>query len=273
MHVVFGIFLVYTGAKTLLFDDDEDFNLEENFFLSWLITRIPYVDRYDANGGFLTAVSVDTTTGEIVDLPTGLKGAKGSFQVAVPEGGAGGAGGELPQPRPHLEVKWYATRLVIVLICLELTDVVFAVDSVSAIVAQIPDLFLSYTACVFAMLGLRAMFFAIDELVKLFSMLKYGVGLILIFLGAKLIAQKWVDLPAGLVCAIMFTTLALSILASVVTEYVCPESEDESPGEDAAGGPKEAQASPRAEDVSESRPLRMSQPVELNTPRTPKTSI
>ncbi|CAK0853734.1 unnamed protein product, partial [Prorocentrum cordatum] len=65
----------------------------------------------------------------------------------------------------------YATRLFLVVLVLEATDIFFAVDSVSAIVAQIPDLFLAYTACVFAMLGLRATFFVVDELVRLFFLL------------------------------------------------------------------------------------------------------
>ena len=61
-----------------------------------------------------------------------------------------------------------ATRLMLVVICLEITDLIFAVDSVSAIIAQIPDLFPAYTPCVFAMLRLRATFFVIDELVNMF---------------------------------------------------------------------------------------------------------
>jgi predicted tellurium resistance membrane protein TerC len=55
---------------------------------------------------------------------------------------------------------------------LQVTDLIFAVDSVSAIVAQIPDLYLAYTACIFAMLGLRATFFMIDELIRMFTLLK-----------------------------------------------------------------------------------------------------
>merc|ERR1740130_1713866 len=85
-----------------------------------------------------------------------------------------------------------ATMLFVVVLCLEVTDVIFAIDSVSAIVAQVPDLFLAYTACVFAMLGLRATYFVIDELVKLFSLFGYAVALILIVLGVKLILRDYV---------------------------------------------------------------------------------
>lgn len=114
--------------------------------------------------------------------------------------------------------RWRATRLVLVVVCLELTDLVFAVDSVSAIIAQIPDLYLAYTACVFAMLGLRALYFAIDELVKLFSLLQYGVAAILIFLGVKLIMRSWFHIPPLVVCGILLTTLAISIIASLVKD-------------------------------------------------------
>merc|ERR1719284_816395 len=105
--------------------------------------------------------------------------------------------------------------LVLVIICLELTDIIFAVDSVSAIVAQISDLYLAYTACVFAMLGLRATFFVIDELVKLFSLLKYGVALILVFIGAKLMLRGWVEFHPMMVTALLLSTLMVSMLASV----------------------------------------------------------
>merc|ERR1719230_1224845 len=87
--------------------------------------------------------------------------------------------------------QWRATMLFLVVICLEVSDILFAVDSVSAIVAQVPDLFLAYTAAVFAMLGLRATFFIIDVLVQLFSLLKYGVAAVLVFVGFKLITARF----------------------------------------------------------------------------------
>merc|ERR1712039_1121661 len=99
-----------------------------------------------------------------------------------------------------------------VVVCLELTDLIFAVDSVSAIVAQIPDLFLAYTACVFAMLGLRATFFVVDELVKLFSLLSYAISAMLVFIGLKLILKSYVHFPPEIVCSTLVFTLLVSIL-------------------------------------------------------------
>merc|ERR1719310_2029899 len=96
-----------------------------------------------------------------------------------------------------------ATMLFLVVCCLEISHLLFAVDSVSAIVAQVNDLFLAYTSAVFAMLGLRATFFIIDVLVRLFSLLRYGVALVLVFIGVKLIVGKWYHVPPGLVVAVL----------------------------------------------------------------------
>merc|ERR1719352_557987 len=122
---------------------------------------------------------------------------------------------------PGARTQTRATMLALVVICLEISDILFAVDSVSAIVAAVPDLFLAYTSAVFAMLGLRAMFFIVDELVQLFQFLKYDVAAILVFIGVKLILGKLVHIPPGIVCVILFATLALSILASwVYDKYI-----------------------------------------------------
>lgn len=111
-----------------------------------------------------------------------------------------------------------ATMLFLVVCCLEISDIIFAVDSTSAIVAQVSDLFLAYTSAVFAMLGLRATFFIIDVLVKMFSLLKYGVATVLVFIGIKLIISKIYHVPPMVVCGVLFGTLASSMIASVVLD-------------------------------------------------------
>merc|ERR1719263_2120619 len=123
-------------------------------------------------------------------------------------------------PNRHMQTR--ATMLTLVVICLEISDILFAVDSVSAIVAQVPDLFLAYTSAVFAMLGLRAMFFIVDELVQLFQFLKYGVAAILVFIGLRLILGKLVHIPPMVVCFILFATLGMSMLVSWVWEKYHP---------------------------------------------------
>merc|ERR1719408_725882 len=111
-----------------------------------------------------------------------------------------------------------ATMLFLVVCCLEISDILFAVDSVSAIVAQVNDLFLAYTSAVFAMLGLRATFFIIDVLVQLFSLLKYGVAIVLVFIGIKLMVGKYYHIPAEIVCVVLVGAIAGSMIASVIQE-------------------------------------------------------
>merc|ERR1719263_942816 len=120
-----------------------------------------------------------------------------------------------------------ATMLFLVVLCLEISDVLFAVDSVSAIVSAVNDLFLAYTSTVFAMLGLRATFFVIDVLVKLFSLLKYGVALVLVFVGVKLIIGRFYHIPVGIVCLVLFAAIGGSMLASVIKETWFPDDEEE----------------------------------------------
>merc|ERR1740130_182051 len=119
-----------------------------------------------------------------------------------------------------------ATMLFVVVLCLEVTDVIFAVDSVSAIVAQVPDLFLAYTACVFAMLGLRATYFVIDDLIVMFSLLKYGVALILVFIGMKLLLHSKVHFSTGAVFIILLGTIGLSMLGSMALDKWNKSKED-----------------------------------------------
>jgi len=215
MHFVLGAFLVYTGIKMLFMDDDEA-SPEDNPILKRIFTIVPYVDSYAPEPRFFVNLPVDTKTGECV-----LEPAAAAALCKVGEKPATEVSGHA--------VVWQnrATRLCLVVVCLELTDVVFAVDSVSAIVAQIPDLFLAYTACVFAMLGLRATFFVIDELVKLFSLLSYAVAAILIFIGLKLALRSWIHIPPSVVCCILLSTLGLSMVASVIYEHFREKDDDE----------------------------------------------
>merc|ERR1719313_3045390 len=104
--------------------------------------------------------------------------------------------------------QWRGTLLVVVVMCIMITDLIFAVDSVSAIVAEIPDLFLAYTASVFAVLNLRAMFFVTDQLIRLFVLLKYGIASILVIIGLKLITKEWIVIPSFVVLILLISIVA-----------------------------------------------------------------
>jgi len=108
-----------------------------------------------------------------------------------------------------------ATLLVPLIFCVIVSDVIFAVDSVSAKVAQIPNQYIAYSSSVLALLGLRAMFFVIDDLVKYFELLKYGVCAILIFIGTELMIAGKFQLPDWVVLMVIISVLNVCVVASV----------------------------------------------------------
>merc|ERR1719387_1971249 len=108
-----------------------------------------------------------------------------------------------------------ATLLVPVVFCLEITDILFAIDSVSAKVAQIPDYYIAYSSSVLAMFGLRAMFFIITDLVDMFELLKYGLCFILVFIGVELLIEDYVKLPAQAVCVVVLSVFLVCTASSI----------------------------------------------------------
>ena len=111
---------------------------------------------------------------------------------------------------------WVATPLVLVVLVVEWTDVVFAIDSIPAIFAITRDPFIVYSSNIFAVLGLRALFFVLAGALGRFRYLKPGVGVILAFVGFKMIVGHWVHLPAALSLVVILTILVGSIVLSIV---------------------------------------------------------
>ncbi|MBS0545218.1 MAG: TerC family protein [Proteobacteria bacterium] len=113
--------------------------------------------------------------------------------------------------------KWvrYVTPLFLVLVLVEFSDVIFAVDSIPAIFAITTDPFIVLTSNVFAILGLRAMYFLLAGMADRFSLLKYGLALVLVFIGAKMLLLDIYKIPVGIslgvVAAIIGTSVALSL--------------------------------------------------------------
>ncbi|WP_322745957.1 TerC family protein [Rouxiella badensis] len=106
----------------------------------------------------------------------------------------------------------YATPLVLVLIMVELSDVIFAVDSIPAIFAVTTDPFIVLTSNLFAILGLRAMYFLLANVAERFSMLKYGLAVILIFIGAKMLLLDVIHIPVGISLGVVASILALTLI-------------------------------------------------------------
>ena len=110
----------------------------------------------------------------------------------------------------------FATPLFVVLVMVETTDVVFAADSIPAILAITQDTFIVFTSNVLALLGLRAMYFALASMMRLFHYLHYGLALILVFIGAKILTESFLTIPIPLALGVVGGLLGLSVLASLV---------------------------------------------------------
>ena len=108
-----------------------------------------------------------------------------------------------------------ATPMLLVLIIVEWSDLVFAIDSIPAIFAITRDPFLVYSSNVFAILGLRALFFVLAGMMDKFVYLKTGVGIILVFVGLKMTLSHWIHIPTLISLAVIVVTLAGSVLLSL----------------------------------------------------------
>ena len=122
--------------------------------------------------------------------------------------------------------KRYATPLLMVLIVIEGTDIVFAVDSIPAIFAITTDPFIVFTSNIFAILGLRALYFLLAGMMGKFRFLKFGLGLVLAFVGAKMLISDIVHVPIGISLGVVAGLLAGSIGASLLFPEKRPGAED-----------------------------------------------
>ncbi|MFN8005986.1 MAG: TerC family protein [Terriglobia bacterium] len=109
-----------------------------------------------------------------------------------------------------------ATPLFVVLLLLETTDLAFAVDSIPAVLAISHDPFIVYTSNIFAILGLRSIFFALSGIIQLFAYLQYGLSAILIFVGLKMVFSDLWKIPVGTALAVVGGILLISIVASLI---------------------------------------------------------
>jgi tellurite resistance protein TerC len=110
----------------------------------------------------------------------------------------------------------YATPLLIVLLVVETTDLLFAVDSIPAVLAITTDPFIVYTSNVFAILGLRSMYFALAGMMEAFHYLHYGLSVILVFIGAKMMLTKFYPIGTHVALSVVAGVLVISIVASLL---------------------------------------------------------
>lgn len=110
----------------------------------------------------------------------------------------------------------FMTPLFVVLITVEFTDLIFAVDSIPAVLAISNDPFIVFSSNVFAVMGLRAMFFVLSGMMRTFKHLKTGLSLVLIFIGLKMLAAHWIKIPSPLALSVTVLLIGGSIVASII---------------------------------------------------------
>lgn len=118
---------------------------------------------------------------------------------------------------------WIATPLFLSLLVVETTDLIFAVDSIPAILAISRDAFIVYTSNIFAVLGLRSLYFALEHFFGMFRFLHYGLSVILMLIGVKMLISHFYEAPLGITLGVVIGILAVSVGASLVW----PETEAE----------------------------------------------
>jgi TerC family integral membrane protein len=113
----------------------------------------------------------------------------------------------------------YATPLFIVILVIETTDILFAVDSIPAVLAVTRDPFIAYSSNIFAILGLRALYFALAGLQERFYLLRYGLAAILVFVGGKMLTQDFLTIPLP----IALLTIGFLFFASTIASILRPQ--------------------------------------------------
>ncbi len=201
----FGAFLIFTGIKMLVMEEKEE-HPENNPIVRWLRKFFPITRDYHGQHFMVRA------------------GSDWSREAAEP--------GEEKKLDPVVEAapvgKWLLTPLAVALILVEVTDLIFAVDSIPAVFAITADPFLVFTSNVFAILGLRSLYFALAGLITKFRYLKPALSLILILVGIKMLAAKWLKIWLGdsfnlTVLAVILAILATGVITSLIVGAKEPE--------------------------------------------------
>src|SRR5512135_1603762 len=165
---VFGLFLLLTGVKMLVFAKHEP-DLEKNPILRWMRGHMKITTEYHGEKFFV--------------LKEGVR---------------------------------YVTPMFVVLVLVEVTDLIFAVDSIPAIYAVTSDPFIVFTSNIFAILGLRAMYFLLVDMAERFHLLKYGLAVIVMFIGVKMLLLDVYKIPVGIALGAVGVILLVSVAASLL---------------------------------------------------------
>ena len=206
---LFGLFLIYSGGKMFGHDDEQLTDPSKNIFVKWFKKFFPVTDKMHGDKFFIREEKPETRNQK---PETNLSTLNSSLLTKK------------------------ATPLFVALIVIETTDVAFAVDSIPAVFSVSRDPFIVLTSNIFAILGLRAMYFALAAVAKYFKYLKYGLGFILIFVGIKMLlamdeyinallhligiryTMPHIEISTPFSLSVIFGLLTLSILLSLAVK-------------------------------------------------------
>lgn len=199
----FGAFLLFTGIK-LLRHDEEQMDPEKNVVVRLARRYLPLAQDFHGQKFFVRLPAAAPRV-ELSTEPHGSSPVQDNSPAAPPPALTAAPSGRL-----------VATPLFLVLLVIETTDVVFAVDSVPAIIGITSDSFIAYTSNVFAILGLRSLFFVLTAFLDKFHYLKVGLSLVLIFIGVKMLIKRWWHIEGVWALAVVVGVLAASIVLSLL---------------------------------------------------------
>jgi len=169
---LFGAFLVYSGIKIIVSQDDAP-EVHENSVVKWFQRHFKVSPEYEGSKFFVHRIV-------------------------------------------NFKLSYVPTVLFVVLLMIETTDIVFAVDSIPAAFGVSRDPFILYSSNVMAILGLRALYFVLLSVMDKFWLLKYGIGIVLSFIGLKMLIGHWIHIPSNSSLFITLGVLTASILLSLV---------------------------------------------------------
>jgi len=189
---IFGVFLLYSGAKMFTHDEELQPDPSRNIFVKIFRRFFPVTNKMHGGKFMVKNLSQEEAIEHIGK----------SKKIST----------------------WAFTPLFVALLVIETSDIAFAVDSIPAVFSVTQDPFIVLTSNIFAILGLRALYFALAAIAKYFSYLKYGLGVVLIFVGIKLLLHcelpyvPHIEISTGLSLLVIFGTIAGSILLSVLKQ-------------------------------------------------------
>ncbi len=179
---VFAVILIYTGIRMIFIDDDGDIdNFEKKPLVVFLRKNFAFTSKLHDHKFFVPRDKLNS------------------------------------DEKKNYNVKYVATPLFLALVVIEISDVIFAVDSIPAALAVTTDTFVVFTSNIFAVLGLRALFFAVENIIERFELMKYALSAVLVFIGAKVFYNGfWGHIDSVTSLVVTITLLTAGILLSLI---------------------------------------------------------